>query len=101
MEWLLWALGVVLMDPPFGAGGSSRPTDVDLVLVELAYGVIASESPCPRCFQPLGRGIVIEPATNMSSTQWSLVIRTRCASWRRHRSSAAVTTRNGEIVLGG
>ena len=112
MEWKSWswvgdAAGVECRTERVdGAESRERPLVgeasgqlLELWLMAGAYEYVAAGTLCSRCGSPLGDDtrMLIDPDGGMAS---SLVISTGCRGRRRHRYTATVTERSGDLNFG-
>ncbi len=81
--------------------GPEEPSAVDVSLLQIIYGFVATSTSCSRCGAPLGRRLRVDACpTLLQSVVWRVSVRTRCRGWRRHRHTAAVGQLSNDLVLG-
>jgi hypothetical protein len=102
MDWLaghLWAALIGSYVPAY-RDVPATASELDLLLIQLVYGFVASRTTCARCGDPLGRALHIEAWPGTATSPWQVLVATQCSSWRRHRLTAVVTEVSGCLRLG-
>jgi hypothetical protein len=103
MEWdpfLSWTPRYEPHDGPGRQVHDDGPSALDLWLIQVTYGVIASLSTCQACGAGLGRSISVVPVRGTHpSARWKVSVATRCQGWRRHPHHA-LATEGTDLLLG-
>ena len=80
---------------------AEEPSTIDLTLLEVVYGFMATETFCTRCGCILGRRLQVKVSPTLcNSARWQVSVRTRCRGHRRHRHEAAVGRSTSGLLLG-